>query len=318
MAPAPLTIRTRDLVHAGLHDRHLRRQAAAGAFARIRPGVYLPSESWSRLKPRDRFVTRVHATVSRLSGPVAVSHWSAAAIWGFPVPDQWPSGVEIVDPRCSRSTVRATLHRRPGRFFGDDVIEWEGVRVTTPARTAADLALICLFEEAVLVLDHGLHNRLFTKDEVRSHLARRPRARRSDSAARAVQFASERPEFAGESFSRCSMLVRGILGPTLQEQFRETGRLIAVADFWWESVGVVGEFDGNWKYTDERWLRGRTAADAIADEKRRQNLVEAHPRVRRVVRWDYATARDPDELARRLLAAGVPRTNGTSGPRRPG
>jgi hypothetical protein len=318
MAPAPLTIRSSDLVRAGLDDRPLRRLASTGAFARIRPGVYLPSNSWSRLTLRDRFITKVHSTASRLSGPVAVSHWSAAAIWGFPVPDEWPSAVEIIDPRCARSTVRTTLHRRPGRFDPADVVVWEGVRVTTAARTAADLALASPFDEAVLVLDHGLHNRLFTKDEVRSQLARRPGARRSASAARAVEFASDRPEFAGESFSRCSMLVRGILSPSLQEQFRESGRLIAVADFWWESVGVVGEFDGHWKYTDERWLRGRTPADAIADEKRRQNLLEAHPGVRRVVRWDYATARDPDELARRLLAAGVPRTDSTNRPWKPG
>lgn len=179
--------------------------------------------------------------------------------------------------------------------------------MTSAARTAADLALAAPFAHAVLVLDHGLHDELFTKGEIAEQLARRPGARRRRSAARALDFADGRAQYPGESFSRVGMAERGVLAPSLQEPFTVGRRTIGIVDFWWESVGVAGEFDGDWKYSDERFLRGRSPAEAIRDEKRRQARLELDPRVRRVVRWDYSVARDPTELARRLFAAGVPR-----------
>ncbi|AMM21277.1 hypothetical protein AX769_15485 [Frondihabitans sp. PAMC 28766] len=128
-----------------------------------------------------------------------------------------------------------------------------------------------------------------------------------------MAFASEKAEYPGESFSRIGMAARGFPAPVLQQLFRDSqGKMFA--DFWWPDFGIAGEFDGDWKYSDERFLRGRTAAQAVADEKRRQNRLEAQPEVRRVVRWDYAVARNPDELARRLLAGGLPRSR--SGDRR--
>jgi hypothetical protein len=274
---------------------------------RVVPGAYVNAHSWSGLSARERYVARVHAVVSRLTGFVAASHWSAAAIWGFPVPSDWPRDVQIIDPRRGKSNRIATLHRRPGELLPGDTAAWEGITVTTPARTAADLALISSFDEAVMVFDHGLRVAAFTKAEVSVHLDRRPTARRRTSARAALDFASPQAEWPGESFSRAGMMMSGLQDPALQHPLSDSGGLIGYVDFAWLDVGVIGEFDGQWKYTDPRYMRGRTAAEVIRDEKRRHARLEAHPEVERIVRWDYPVARDPDELARRLLAAGVPR-----------
>lgn len=300
-------LRTADLVRSGLDDRRVRHRAERGELARIVAGTYVSAGSWSSLSDRERYVTRVRASVERLGRPVAISHWSAAAAHGFPCPDSWPTRTEVTDPLVSKTRSAATLIRRAGALGPGEVEAWEGLWRTTAVRTAADIALTEPFDHAVLVLDHGLRVGAFTRDEVRAAVAERPDARRTKTALAAVEFASEKAEYAGESFSRCAIIARGFVSPSLQEPFRDDRGLVGCADFWWESAGIVGEFDGDWKYTDPRWLRGTSPGEAIADEKRRQNRLEAHPRVRRVVRWDYAVARNPDELARRLVAAGVPR-----------
>ncbi|RKR75207.1 hypothetical protein [Frondihabitans australicus] len=300
-------LRSSDYVRSGLDDRDIRTRAARGELARLAPGVYLEAAQWRALDDRGRYVAKVAALVDRLSRPVAISHWSAAAVVGLPHADGWPSRVEVTDSGVVRSRSTATLLRREGALRAADVELWGDLWVTTAARTAADLALTEPFENAVVVLDHGLRHGMFSRDDVREHLSLLPRAKRLPTALRAVDFASEKAEYAGESFSRVGMAVRGFVASVLQQPFRDRLGLIGNADFWFPEVGIVGEFDGDWKYTDPRWLRGRTAAEAIIDEKRRQARLEAHPLVRRVVRWDYAVARNPDELARRLASSGVPR-----------
>ncbi|AMM21289.1 hypothetical protein AX769_15560 [Frondihabitans sp. PAMC 28766] len=312
----PRLLRTADTLRSGLDDRALRRRAERGELQRLAPGTYLDAGLWRSLAARERYIARIQAIVARLSGPVVISHWSAAALWGFPVPDEWPVRVHVIDRRRSGSQLTPTLHRRAGEILPTDVASWEGLALTSPSRTAADIALSSPFSHAVLVLDHGLHTGGFARDHVAEQLARRPGAQRRKSAAAALAFADSRAEFAGESFSRVGMAERGILSPTLQEPFRDQGGLVGCTDFWWESVGVAGEFDGDWKYSDERWLRGRTAAEAIRDEKRRQARLAVLPRVNQIVRWDYPVARNPIELARRLLAAGVPRSDAFARPPR--
>lgn len=304
--PPPPALRASDFITTGLESRDLRRLVERGVLTRIGPGVCVRADAWAKLSAREQYVLTIHERVRRLDSVVCVSHWSAAAVWGFPVTDRWPRDVQVIDPTRRTSNSIATLHRRPGELEPGDVVVWHGVAVATPARTAADIALISPFETAVMVFDHGLRTRALTRQEVLDQLRRHPDAKRRRSARAAIEFASEKAEWPGESFSRVGMALRGIADPVLQEPFSDRSGAIGRVDFWWSEVGVVGEFDGQWKYTDERWLAGRTPAEAFRDEKRRQARLEAHPRIARVIRWDYPVARDPDELARRLRAAGVP------------
>ncbi|HET9692438.1 MAG TPA: type IV toxin-antitoxin system AbiEi family antitoxin domain-containing protein [Acidimicrobiales bacterium] len=76
--------------------------------------------------------------VLAIGEPVAVSHGSAARVWGF---DELGEGlIEVTLPPGRRTTRRcARVHRRalpPG-----DVVAWRGLPVTAPARVLADLVL---------------------------------------------------------------------------------------------------------------------------------------------------------------------------------
>lgn len=306
--PHPVPIRTSDLIATDNGDRALRRCAARGTLTRVAIGAYLDSNLWRALSSREQYVLRVQTHLSRLAPSIVASHWSAAALWGFPVPAQWPSETQVIDVRRKTSTRSGVLHRRPGTLADDDVANWQGIRITCPARTAVDVALTSPFGDGVLVFDHGLHAGLFTAEEASDQLERRTGAPRLPTARKALALASPLVESPGETYSRVSMASRGLEPPVLQMAFDDAGGRIGKVDFWWPAEGIIGEFDGDWKYTDERFLQGRTAARVIRDEKRRQARLDAHPEVKRVIRWDYGVARDPDELAGRLLAAGVRRT----------
>ena len=66
---------------------------------------------------------------------------------------------------------------------------------------------------------------------------------------------------------------------------------------------MIGEFDGFGKYLREEFAAGRTVAEIVLDEKRRENRLRAlGPRV---ARWGWEEARDRSAFRRILAAAGL-------------
>jgi hypothetical protein len=76
-------------------------------------------------------------------------------------------------------------------------------------------------------------------------------------------------------------------------------------DFWWPETGLVGEFDGRGKYLRDEFTRGRTTAEVVLDEKRRENRLRALGLT--VVRWEWADALMPRRLEMILTGVGLRR-----------
>ncbi|WP_374009683.1 hypothetical protein [Leifsonia sp. LS-T14] len=119
-----------------------------------------------------------------------------------------------------------------------------------------------------------------------------------------IDLADERSGSPLESVSRLAMHTAGVPQPELQTPFRDAAGLIGYVDFYWSDFGVVGEADGDLKYLDPALRGGRTADRVVLDEKIREDRLRALGL--RVVRWRWATARDPRSLAALLSSAGVP------------
>lgn len=132
----------------------------------------------------------------------------------------------------------------------------------------------------------------------------RRRARRWEHA-RAL--ADPRAESVGESVSRVLIAELGFAPPQLQIEFRLPDGRLARVDFFWPEIGLVGEFDGEMKYSRARDLSDLEPADVVIAEKRREDGLRAlgHD----VARWGWPELREPRAL-RRILeqAGGVPRT----------
>lgn len=118
-----------------------------------------------------------------------------------------------------------------------------------------------------------------------------------------LELADARSESAGESLSRVRMLDLGFEPPQLQVNF-DLGGTLARVDFYWPSVGVVGEFDGRLKYTRAAGLGASPAEQVVWEEKLREDALRA--RGLKVVRWVWDDLQRPGVLAARLRCAGVP------------
>ncbi len=95
-----------------------------------------------------------------------------------------------------------------------------------------------------------------------------------------------------ESFSSGHMHLAGLPAPVLQAQVR-TGSGVYVVDYLWEDFGVIGEADGEVKYTDPHAF--------IVEKEREGHLRDIGYEV---VRWTGSLAfRAPHEMTGRIARA---------------
>lgn len=280
-------ITRRSALGMGHTDRRIHAATQSGELVRIRHGALADRELWARLDTFEQQRVRVRAAAARTRIKAAVSHDSAAALLRLPVLD--PAWLTIhftaVDDRhVFQSNVRNT-HRGP--LDARDTIEVDGFLVTSPARTALDVARNGSFAQAVCAIESAWRAGV-TPEEFDAAFARMGRRLGNPVARRALEFADPRPESIGESWSR--VLMHGwwdIPAPRLQREFyNEAGQFVARTDFDWDRR-LVGEFDGAVKYRkNEDEVR---AAEVLREHRLRALGVH-------VVRWTWADLEAPQRL----------------------
>lgn len=263
---------------------------------RLFHGVAVERDDWSALSPLERRRLVVRARVATLRAPGIVSHRSAAALWGLPEHGRTDWRLHVLDPRATKTHAGRGVVRHVGSIGDEDVVVLDGVRTTSLLRTVVDVARTSSFEHAVVVLDHVLHSSALDRDTLTSALVASAGRRGVRQASSALAFADAAAESPGESISRVTVRRLGAPAPVLQQPF-VTDRGTFRVDFWWPEAGVVGEFDGRVKYDDR---------DALWDEKRREDALRRHGRVRGFARWGMAEAGDPARLGAVLVDAGLP------------
>lgn len=269
-------------------------------FHSVRHGVYLAAAEWDELVPVTRHAAFVHATAlsCRPDSEAIYSHTSAAALWGMPRIEAWPSVAHVITLRPVRSSSLVRRHE----CEVDAYVLRSGLRVTLPARTVADLARTGSFVTALAAADFSLRHGLATRDELldeADHIPRRARGRVR--ASLVAELADGRSMSAGESLSRAQMFVLNLPRPQLQVRCDDEAGLVGYTDFGWD--GVVGEFDGQVKYRVPVGASAEDAARILWSEKRREDRLRGTGV--RVARWVYAEALHPQQLARRLAAQGI-------------
>lgn len=289
------------LLAAGVDDGELRRLRAARTLAVVRPGAFVRADDPRLGDPDERHWLAVHAALARLAPDAVVSHVSAAVLHGLPIWDVDRSRVHVTRTRRAggRRGAWTRLHAAP--LEPDEVVVLDGVAVTSVARTVTDLARTVGYEQAVVIADAALAAGLVSPAQLvraaerSAHRAGSPRARR------VAAFADGRSESPGESRSRVALAWAGLPAPQLQHVVRAAdGRPLGRVDFWWEHARVAGEFDGRAKYG--RLLpAGRSAGDAVVDEKRREDLIRDEDV--RFVRWMWPDLDRFDAVAARLWRA---------------
>ena len=255
----------------------------------------------------ERYALRIAAVVGTRHSPVVVSHYSAAREWGFPIADPWPWAVHLtVGPESAKRTKNGVVvHRYP--LANDEIVEHNGIAVTSRLRTLIDLCRVSAFRNAVVALDSALASDAvpLAKEELVEALEAQGTSRGATRAGRAIAFATSLAGSPGESFSRVLMHELGFPAPELQHEFRIVIGGRRFADFWWKYLRLIGEFDGQGKYFDPRYTQGRTPRQVLWDEKQRENELREHDTG--LVRWDWSILRNPASFIRRLESAGLRR-----------
>jgi hypothetical protein len=289
------------LLQAGVTDGELQRLRRTRTVTRLRRGAYVPSDDERLRRPESRHVLLVRATVPGLTAGSVVSHASAAALHGLPV---WAVGLERVHVTRRGSgggRVSRGLHLHVAPLDPFEVVEVDGILVTSVARTILDMARSVPFTQAVVVADGALFTGRVVHDDLRAAQERAARWRGGPRALRVVDFSSELAESPGESRSRVAMGRAELPRPVLQwKVYAADGRFLGRVDFGWPELGTVGEFDGLVKY-GRLVPEGSAPADVVVAEKLREDALRAEGLM--VVRWMSQDIDRFDRIAARLRRA---------------
>ncbi|TFC26246.1 hypothetical protein E3O53_08935 [Cryobacterium sp. TMT2-18-3] len=117
-----------------------------------------------------------------------------------------------------------------------------------------------------------------------------------------IDFSSTLSGSPNESGSRVNIALNGFPEPVLQHPFVVEGKTV-FTDFYWIDEDSVGEADGKGKYFDPSMRGGRTTAEVVDDEKRREDGVRRQ--VHAFTRWDFPVGMSQSRLRARLLQLGL-------------
>lgn len=269
------------LVGLRLSRSAIARRVSRGALYRVHRGIYAVRHP--DLSRHGKWL----AAVLALGPGAALSHWSAAALWGL-LPVRGPR-IDVTVPTSGGRARRKLIVVHRLELGPEEVVVREGIPVTTPVRTVIDLADL-LTERR---LERALDEAAFLDLDL-TGLAPRPRRRGSGRLGRVLS-----SHELGSTWTRSELeeamlaLCRRAELPAPRVNSDVGGR---EADFHWPSQRLVVETDG-WR------SHGRPFAFE-RDRKRDADLVEAGWRVVRITRRRLAA--EPDLVAAqlsRLLAA---------------
>jgi len=326
------------IARAGWTRRQVDRSIEAGRLVRVRRGALAPSDTerptdtvaadgtasaadappWAGDHPARMLELR--AVLDAVSPSAVVSHASAADLHGLWTPGRGSTLIHLTVPGQSERT-SGGVRVHGSRLRPQHVEIVHGVRVTSMARTAIDLARGRALADALVPLDSALRLLAHGSDQRRRPLLASVRdpeavAWARDGLERALadvwswpgtrvvrrglDMASALSESAFESWSRGWMELDGLPRPCLAHHVLGASGASFVSDFAWLEQRVLGEADGLGKYG----ASPQEFRDRLLAERRRQHDLEAAGW--RVVRW--TTGERPrsflNRLARTLAAPG--------------
>lgn len=205
-------------------------------YRRVFPDVYIPAELELDFATRSR---AAYVLVEGRGG--ALAGYSAAVLLGADcAPRNAPAEVVVPGPRHSHRGLRMTR----ARVDGVDLVEMSGCRVTSPERTAWDLARRLPLVEAVVAVDALAHKR-FDPADLLVRRAKQPGVRGCRRLDEVVALADPRAESPMETRLRLALIDAGLPRPEVQYEILDRDwYLIARVDLAYLDEKLALEYDG--------------------------------------------------------------------------
>ena len=226
----------------GMTRAQLRELVDTGAVRRVLRNVYLSADEPDTLENRAACAELV------ISSWAVICDRTAAWLWGVDTFEY--RELELLPPIDSftlRGHTRCRRHEVHGGIrdlLPGDIVEVHGLRVTTPLRTALDLACSLRPGDALAALDGFMRTCALTQEELQNELVRWYRRRGVVQARRLVRLASPLAESPGESWTRMEIANRGLPSPELQHWVIVDGRPTYRLDLAYPKHKVAIEYDG--------------------------------------------------------------------------
>jgi hypothetical protein len=277
-----------ELLDCGLSPRQVEVRVRAGRLHPMHRGVYAVGHPNVPLE--GRFLAAVRACGAR----AVLSHFSAAAVWGFVAWDgRHP---EITVPTAGTRRHPAVRVHRTAALAREHVVRHHGIPVTTPVRTILDLASILDGKPLRRAVREAQGLQRVSARELVAALESRRGRRGTARLARILATGPAPTRSALEDVVLDLILRGGLEHPAVNVPLEVGGRRRVIPDFRWPDQRLVIEADGA-AWHDNAMRR--------EDDAERQALLEAHgERVLRVT-WRQAVA-NPGETLARIRAAGAP------------
>jgi very-short-patch-repair endonuclease len=268
-----------------LDSGRLTRHELRSRFVVVYPGVYIKADSGITARER------AHAAWLWSKRRATLAGRSAAALHGA----KW------LDDNTPAELIYHNRHRPKGiRTWADAIAEDEiefvgGIRTTTPARTALDLARRQPLDPAVAAIDALLRATRTKVADVELLAARHQGDKGIRNARVVLDLVDPGAESARETWLWLLIIRAGFPRPETQVPvIDEFGQIVARVDIGWPELKIAVEYDGDHHWTDRRRL--------AHDIRRTELLMELGWIVIRITAED-----SPETIRRRIGAAFVKR-----------
>lgn len=226
---------------------------ASLARGRRRNSVWHLARGWHASRPLDDEETLL-AVQRVLPRDAVFAGETAALVHGVDLRPPWQQGEPFricsIRPAGHRATRRPGVRSRVMELFEGDVVRaLSGIRVTSPLRTACDLAMSSTIDRATTWIEGFLRAGLITSEQLRTAVDDRRGRRGVRILRRAAQLADPRSESPQETAVRLRLLEAGLPAPDLQIEVR-TGQEEPIAsttlriDLGWPTERKPGEDGG--------------------------------------------------------------------------
>lgn len=238
----------------------------------MRSGAYVDHDEWMASRPERQHLLAIEAAERAARGPIVLSHESAAVVWGMPLVGDLPRRVHITGAIKAASSPPVVRHS--DHLEAHEITTAGAHLLTTPVRTAIDVASSRGFLDGVAVFDHARRFMDITVDEFEDEIARRRPFRGVRRAELALDASTGLSDSALESATTGRLVQLGCPPSEQQWRFVDSRGVRRRGDNrWMLPDGTISalETDGRDKYENPAFLTGRTPQQALWDEKQRED-----------------------------------------------